>query len=430
MAGDEKTILAVNDDRTTLLMTCRILESAGYKCLQARSGEECMEIARHEKPGLILLDVVMPDKDGLTVCRELKADPELSDSFVIMLSAQYKSSTQQADGLHSGADGFIPIPFSSEEFLARIEAFLRIKRIMEALKKSEEKYRKLNDELEARVNQRTWELRTANRELIQKKEELEKAYKELQETQACLVQAEKMAVIGQLATGVAHEINNPLASIMANANALSKKLQALELKEMEGFEDIPEYFDDIKEAILRCKLITDDLLNFSRRSGEKTVVDINLLVHKTLVFLDNQFETNRIVIRKTLSKELVKVTGSASRLQQVIINILLNAQQSMPMGGEISVITSRSSDGRYCEISIADNGPGIPDAIISKIFNPFFSTRSGVEGARGGTGLGLAICDNIVAEHAGSIEVQSTEGATFTVRLPVSPVLEPGVISC
>ncbi len=230
-----------------------------------------------------------------------------------------------------------------------------------------------------------------------------------------LFQAEKMAAIGQLAGGVAHEINNPLGGILAFAQIMSR--------EQRSPEDI-EYLDLISDAAMRAKRIVESLLRFSRRPrhDERGEVDLPRVVEDALFLLHAQLVGGKIEVVKDLQP--ATVVGNANQLQQIVVNLVVNAIQAMDGKGTIELRTARTPEGRV-ELRIADAGPGIPPELAGRIFEPFFTTKP--EGK--GTGLGLSICYRIAEEHGGTIRLERTvqPGACFVVDLPAaSPeTLEP-----
>jgi two-component system NtrC family sensor kinase len=224
-----------------------------------------------------------------------------------------------------------------------------------------------------------------------------------------LIQQEKMAAIGMLAGGVAHEINNPLGGILAFAQLIMR-----ELKEGDPLKpDIAE----IEHAAVRCKKIVADLLDFSRASSgkEKQWVDVNLLIEKIVPFIKAEIKSYNVELQLNLAKNLPAVYGDANRLQQVFLNLLTNACQSMEKGGKLSVATH--ADKINVNVEVGDTGCGIVPDHMFKIFDPFFTTKQPGKG----TGLGLSISYRIVKEHDGTIEVESDpgRGSVFTVCLPV-----------
>jgi signal transduction histidine kinase/uncharacterized protein YpmB len=259
--------------------------------------------------------------------------------------------------------------------------------------------------------------------------ELENALINLKETQAQLIQAGKMAAVGELAAGVAHELNNPLSGILGYCQFALEKITQKPLKELTG-EDISiysQYLKDMEQQSRRCKAIIQSLLKFSRASvkGDFQPADVNSVLKETFAFVKHQLEKNKVKLKEALSPSLPPVTGSASQLQQVFTNLLLNAIQAMPDGGKLMVSTRVSKDKKNLEISFADTGEGISRENLSKIFEPFFTTKKMGEG----TGLGLSVSYGIVKDHEGSIEVESEEGkgTTFTVVLPTRGVGSTGV---
>jgi PAS domain S-box-containing protein len=265
------------------------------------------------------------------------------------------------------------------------------------------------------------------RELISKLEEakdnLSRSFEELQNTQVKLVQAGKMSAVGQLAAGVAHEINNPLTGIMINSMLLKEQFEKSELQEIAQKEDIPECLNIIVESTQRCRSIVENLLSFSRQSKDESFIslDINEVIEKSLSLVDNQLRLSKIKLEIKLDRNLPRIAGNYNKLQQVVINLILNAHQFMPGGGTIDIASSLSRDESFVEVRVQDTGPGISRENMDKIFEPFFSTLQSSQSSRAGTGLGLSICYGIAKEHNGTIEVESSEGygATFTVRLPV-----------
>jgi len=225
-----------------------------------------------------------------------------------------------------------------------------------------------------------------------------------------LVQQEKMAAIGMLAGGVAHEINNPLGGIIAFSQLIRRELD----------EDNSMYADieEIERAAMRCKKIVQDLLDFSRMSSgkKKQWVDINPLIEKVIPFIKMELKSLNIELLTGLDPKLPRVYGDINRLEQVLLNLLTNACHSMTRGGKLMVRTyDKSKNSEVC-IEVADTGCGIDDSDLSRIFDPFFTTKLPGKG----TGLGLSISYRIVRDHGGRIKVSShkDKGSCFVVCLP------------
>jgi PAS domain S-box-containing protein len=223
-----------------------------------------------------------------------------------------------------------------------------------------------------------------------------------------LLQAEKLSSIGLLAAGIAHEINTPIAGISSYTQMLLKQTQDSDPKK--------DLLAKIEKQTVRASAITNSLLNFSRLSGsEFKPLNLNDLINETFALLEHQFKNTRIRVVTRLDEGLAQIKGNAGKLQQVFINLLLNAKDAMPGGGELKITTSQSD--ALVVVDIEDTGVGISKENIKRIYDPFFTTKGGK-----GTGLGLAVSYGIIQEHAGRIFVESApgQGTHFRLKFPAS----------
>jgi len=223
------------------------------------------------------------------------------------------------------------------------------------------------------------------------------------------LQTEKLSALGRMAAGIAHEINNPLAGILLFSTNLRKKAPK------EG--PLREGLEVIVRETQRCKGIIQDLLEFSRdREPEKTLASINDIVEKALSILDNEFRLHHISVEKNLTAGMPNTLLDLNLLQQVFVNLLINAVEAIQENGVITIKSYVSPDKRSERIEISDTGCGIPPEDIAKVFEPFFSTKNK------GTGLGLAVSYGIVQKHQGDIQVSSQpgQGTRFTVEIPIA----------
>jgi PAS domain S-box-containing protein len=239
---------------------------------------------------------------------------------------------------------------------------------------------------------------------------------EIQKLKEELFQSEKMSLIGTLSSEVAHEINNPLGGLVMSVQMLLRDIEAGELDLQLAREELSEIENDAR----RCKRITQKLLDFSRQvPDERNLLDVTRVIEDGLLLVQRQTEIDNIAIHKKYAKKLPMMHGNSNSLQQVIINLVKNARDVMPEGGEIIISTgieSMRERGKWIRISIADTGPGIDEEVSERLFNPFFTTKPGGKG----TGLGLAVSKRIVEEHGGrlSFENSPTGGAVFHILLP------------
>jgi signal transduction histidine kinase len=232
------------------------------------------------------------------------------------------------------------------------------------------------------------------------------------ELEGQLSQADKLSSIGLLAAGVAHEVNTPLAVISSYTQMLAKQLQ--------GDPQKSGLLEKITRQTFRASEIVNNLLNFSRTSGtEFADVDINKVITDTLALLEHQFKTSKIEVHSELTPRISSIQGNPGRLQQVFLNLFLNAKDAMPGGGKLHVATS---NGETVSVRVSDSGSGIAPEHIQRIYDPFFTTKSKPKtGASGGTGLGLSVTYGIIQEHAGKIRVDSIpgHGTTFIMEFPM-----------
>ncbi len=238
------------------------------------------------------------------------------------------------------------------------------------------------------------------------------------EFQAQFYQAEKMATVGTLAAGVAHEINNPLTAISGFAEGLRRRLSRIQGKvEDDLYDDFEEYTDTILKECLRCRDIVRSLLTFSRPvASTLRPVDLNQCIEDTLFILKHHFkEQHKVTVKTELYKKLPMIQGDESQLKQVIINLFTNALDAMDGGGTLLVKTYPLEDNG-AGLIVKDTGCGIPQEIQNKLFEPFFTTKP----AGKGVGIGLSTCYSIVKNHNGEISVSSEEGkgSSFCVRIP------------
>lgn len=229
--------------------------------------------------------------------------------------------------------------------------------------------------------------------------------------------AEKLAAVGRLAAGVVHEINNPLATIAACAEALEQRIEEGAFEMSESADDLSEYLGLIKSEAFRCKTITTDLLDFSRiRAGDRVAVDAGDIIRSAANLISHQKRGDNIVQKCEIEQDLPPVSADGGQIQQAVIALATNAIDAMPGGG---TLTFRAlSKGNRVVLEVEDTGMGIPQDDLPKIFEPFFTTKE----VGKGTGLGLAVCYGIVSEHSGRLSVKSSvgKGTTFSIFLPAS----------
>jgi two-component system NtrC family sensor kinase len=277
------------------------------------------------------------------------------------------------------------IPIKTEDEIAQLAS--SFSQMTSDLKKADEKLMEWGKTLEQKVQQRTEELRKTENQLIQ---------------------SDKVASLGKLAAGVAHEINSPLTGILTYSSLLLKAKK-------EGDPD-REDLEVIVNETNRCKKIVKGLLDFARQTApQKTLSDINEVINKSIDLVSHQASMQNVKIQKETEPNLPKTMIDVGQIQQVFINILLNAIEAMPQGGTLTV--SSGMEDRMAAIRFADTGVGIPKEVLPKILDPFFTTKEQGKG----TGLGLSVSYGIIERHRGKLEVKSQvgKGTTFTVKLPI-----------
>ena len=239
--------------------------------------------------------------------------------------------------------------------------------------------------------------------------ELKKRESSLKAAQDALVQSEKMAAIGTLSAGLAHEVKNPLSAVLGYAQLSKRKLDQPEA--------LLKNLDIIEHETKRCNEIISNLMQFSRQEkGEFVHITVNEVVSKSMTIVDHQLSLKNVRIESELADNIPQITGNANQLQQVLMNLMINAQHAIgDDGGTITLATFVRDES--VTITVSDTGPGVPAEIRAKIFEPFFTTKP----AGQGTGLGLSVTYGIIKDHGGEITVEcaDTGGAKFVIVLPL-----------
>ncbi|NEO51805.1 MAG: hybrid sensor histidine kinase/response regulator [Okeania sp. SIO3B5] len=412
-------ILIVDDNSTNLSVLSKALKAEGYKVRMAADGEDALSQVQRHHPDLILLDIEMPKIDGFETCSRLQANQATKGIPVIFMTA-LADTESKVKGLSLGAVDYITKPFEEAEVLARVKVHWRLKR--------------LTDTLEQQVNERT---------------------QALQKAQVQLVQQEKLSALGQLVAGVAHEINNPIGSIVGNVSftqdyinnlfgiidlyrdkfpqpgaEIEEELEASDLDYIR--EDLPKLVNSMKDASDRIKSISKSLRIFSRADSDtKRPFNLHEGINSTILILRHRLKGNKnrsAIEIFTDYGNIPEITCFPGQLNQVFMNILANAIDALDEseGGrdtEIQAAPHRITIktqlvDEQVQITIADNGKGMSEEVKAKIFEHLFTTK----GIDKGTGLGLAIARQIVVEkHGGIIKVNSKwgEGTEFIITLPI-----------
>ncbi|MBN1693314.1 MAG: hypothetical protein JW845_07155 [Dehalococcoidales bacterium] len=255
-------------------------------------------------------------------------------------------------------------------------------------------------------------LEESNKQLQSYSKALEINHRRLKETQAQVIQAEKLTSLGQLAASIAHEINNPLSGTLVYTQLLARKVERGEADN----EVTLDYLSKMESELVRSTKLVQNLLNFARQSTpEFQSVNMNTVVNHALDLVSHSVEEQDIRVFNELEPSLPEITADPSQIQQVCLSLIINAVQAMPRGGRLTLRTYVHNS--KIKLEVQDTGIGIPPENIGKLFTPFFSTKADVKGV----GLGLAVAYGIIHRHKGRIEAQSKvgEGSTFTVTIPL-----------
>ncbi|MEZ4525040.1 MAG: response regulator [Desulfobacterales bacterium] len=420
LQNETGTVMIVDDMPANLRLLEKMLKDRGYRVRPFPRGTIALKSAIHDPPDVILLDINMPEMDGYEVCRGLKSEETTRDIPVIFISA-HTETQDKVEAFRSGGVDYVTKPFQAEEVCARVQTHMRLSHYRDVLKN--------------------------------KNTELETALEKLKSAQVQLVQSEKMASLGVLTAGVAHEINNPINFIVSGISGLSGlmtdiwrildacgeltpenaavKLSEIEiLKKETDMDDIrcgvSELMENIRIGAERTAEIVQGLRTFSRLDESmKKAVDVHENLNAALMLLHHRYK-DRISIKKEYGT-VPLLLCYPGRLNQVFMNILSNALDAIEerlkkeqAEARISIRTElREKNGApWLAIRIADTGCGIPEEILPRICEPFFTTK---EIGRG-VGLGLSIIHGIVRDHGGFMETESKQGqgAAFTICLPLS----------
>jgi len=416
---NKETILVIDDTPANLEILVKMFQKNGYRVKAATSGQMGIRAAENAPPDIVLLDVSMPEMNGYEVCRKMKQTDLLKNIPVIFISALTETFDKVA-AFESGGVDYITKPIQIEEALARVRTHLSLR-----------EYQHL--------------LETKNKDLRE-------AMTLLKEAQSQLVNSEKMASLGVLTAGIAHEINNPVSFIYSSSLGLSKNIRFfLEIQKKyeeilyrengKNLKEIEQYKSDhdFSERLNELSLLTDNIIDGAKRiSGivqslrlfarvdEADMKPINIpeSIDSALLLLQHKL-SDRIMIIKEY-KAIPPVACYPARISQVFMNILSNAIDAIESKAEgtgedhiiIKTDVIKDKGYSYVTVEIRDSGSGVPEEIIKNVFDPFFTTKP----VGKGLGLGLSISNNIIREHGGKIEITNNEddGASFKIFLPVN----------
>jgi signal transduction histidine kinase len=375
----EARILIVDDEPANVLLIERLLEQAGYRNVSSTTdSRRALELYRQFAPDLILLDLMMPHLDGLAVLGQLRTEiPTGAYVPVLVLTADATPSAKR-HALEAGARDFLTKPFEQVEVLLRIRNLLETRRLHVALEDQ-------NRALEATVRQRTEQL----------------------------LQSEKVATMGSLLAGVAHELNNPLAVLSGQAQLLQGQVKD---------PGVVRRTLKIGEAADRCVRIVRNFLALARqRPPERSATSLKQVVTAATELLAYELRTDNVALEIDLASDLPVLWADPHQLHQVLVNLIGNAHHAMRRQAaprKIRLEGRLDRERGRVRLAVQDTGPGIPPAVQARIFEAFFTTKPAGEG----TGLGLSLCRSILEEHGGAITVESVEGAgtAFIIELPVS----------
>jgi signal transduction histidine kinase len=397
-------ILYIEDNPANFRLVERLLKDEGFEVLHAQDGFEGIRRAVEERDSLdlILMDINLPGMDGYEAATKLKNICGFDTIPIIAVTVNALQSDRKRS-LVAGCDGYIPKPIDIHTFPQRVREYIRGKR--EHIKPAEESYY----------------LREHTRKLVNR---LESSLGQLRVTHEQIRHKDKLASLGEMAAGVAHELNNPLSSISFSVQLL--------LRDAPAESRLRQHLERVQHNVDRIQRLSEGLTSFARPSDSaKTAVELPRVLAEALLLSDHEFRARGIRVDTEIDEGLPAVRASESQLHHVFVNLLRNAAQAIstrfegaaaasPRGA--ATLRAHRHGADFICVEVADNGAGIPPEYQDRLFTPFFTTKP-----RGqGTGLGLYIVKEIVEDLGGRIEVQSVvdEGTTFRILFPSLPPTE------
>ena len=449
---DKIKVLIAEDSMTQAMQLQHTLERSGYDVTVVSNGSEALRSIKKSKPLIVISDIIMPEMDGYELCRQIKANESYRNISVILLTAL---SQPQAViwALQCGADKFLTKPYNENQLMSTIQHLNENLKRQEPPQKgidiaySGETYfidstrsqiinlllstyetavtknlelieaqaelKRLNQGLEEIVDQRTATLRIEVNERKEAEAALQASIDEVKTMSQQLLQAEKLATMGELASSIAHELNNPLATVSLRVESL--------IAQSTGDDPRLRELEIIGKEIERMSNLVSNLLQFSRRSQPQiSTVNVRDEIEKTLELIHYHLRKHNITVAREFKPEGPLIHADRQQLRQLFLNLFTNASDAMPEGGTLTIsVTQRPEEKQIC-IEIADTGVGIPPEILPKVLEAFYTTKP--EGK--GTGLGLAICRRIAQGHGGTLNITSEggpgNGTRVCITLPFS----------
>lgn len=352
-------VLVVDDVADNLNILLQLLKRKGLDVSIAMNGEKALELVPKINPDLILLDIMMPGLNGYEVCEQLKKDANYKDIPIIFITALSEESAM-VKGFEVGGIDYITKPFRAKVVLCRVDTQLQ---------------------------------------LVKNKKEL--------------IQSEKLAAIGRMASGMAHEILNPLNIISMKSQILSRKLQDKE-------EQFKGLLETIQEQTQRVYELINSVILISEAPGKQQSVSVHELLEQTIdqIKKDERFKDIKVLTR--LASELPNMEANPDELKRVFLNLTNNACEAMPQGGTLTIESALAlkNQSKTIRINYSDTGAGISTENLKRIFEPFVTTKKDIYGA----GMGLFVCQTIVKKYQGSITAKSEagQGTTFSISLPTT----------
>jgi two-component system cell cycle sensor histidine kinase/response regulator CckA len=376
-------LLIVDDNAANRETLVELLEGRNYQLVEAGDGPAALRLAATSPPDLVLLDVMMPGMDGYEVCRRLRADASLAEVPIILLTALDDQASRLA-GIEAGADDFISKPFNRAELRARVQTITRLNR-----------------------------------------------YRRLAEAQELMLRSQRLENIGMLAAGIAHDFNNALAPIVMVGQLLRQYVSD------PGGQRL---LDTMEKSAGRSVALVRQLLSFARgASGERQLLQTRHVLRELAELARVTFPKS-IHVRTVLPNELWPIQANATQVHQVFLNLCVNARDAMPDGGELTLTAANRTldataaagipdarSGDFLTVEVRDTGTGIPPEVLTRIWEPFYTTK----GEGKGTGLGLSTVRGIVHQHDGfvTVETRVDHGTAFTVYFPATTGATAGAVA-